>query len=110
MPPDECEIGTLDQNPISLWLSEPNERMSRVDQSEEEPASSGDSAMHSPRRKPRRRLMRKQKGKKKMLEYGMDRNESNRHKSDSEKSDDGPLRAMSASAKKASTLANEQLR
>ena len=66
--------------------------------------------MHSPRRKPRRRITRKEKGKKKMPEYGTDRDLSDLHESDSEKSNDGPSRAKSASAKKASTSANEQLR
>ena len=53
--------------------------------------------------------MRKEKGKKKVSDYGTDRNESDRLESDSEKSDDGPSRAKSASAEKASTSANEQL-
>ena len=53
MPPDEPEIKTREESPISLQLSGPNERLSRYDQSGEEPASSGDSAVHSPRRKPR---------------------------------------------------------
>ena len=66
--------------------------------------------MHSPCWKPRRRLTRKEKVKKKMLEYNTDRDESDRRESDSEKSNDGPSRAMSTSAKKASTSANEQLR
>ena len=38
----------------------------------EEPASSGDSAVHSPRRKPRRRLTRKEKGKRKVSDSGTD--------------------------------------
>ena len=73
MPPDEREIGTLDESPISFRLSGPNERLSRFDQSEEESASSGDSVVLSPRRKPRRRLMHKEKGKKKMPEYSTTR-------------------------------------
>ena len=36
--------------------------------------------------------MRKEKGKKKMAEYGMDRYESDRRESNSEKSDDGSSR------------------
>ena len=80
MPLDECEIGTLDDSPISFQLSGPNERLGRFDdQFDEKPASTGDSAMHSPRRKPRRRLTRKEKGKKKMLESGTDKNKSDRH-------------------------------
>ena len=66
--------------------------------------------MHSPRRKPRRRLTRKKKGKKKMPEYDTDRGNSDRCESDSERSDDGHSREKYASAKKASTSANEQLR
>ena len=57
--------------------------------------------MHFPLRKPRRRLTRKEKGKKKMLNYGTDRDESERRESDSEKSDDGSSRVKSASAEKA---------
>ena len=110
MPPDERETETLEESPVSFRLSGPNERLSRFDQSDEEPTSSGDSAVHSPCKKPRRRLTRKEKGKKTMSEYGTDRNESDRHESDSEKSDDGPSRAKSASATKASTSTNEQLR
>ena len=94
MPPEEHEIETLDESPISFRLSGPNERLSRFDQSKEEPASSRDSAMHSPRRKPRRQLTRKEKWKKKMPDYGTDRDESDKRESDSEKSDDKPRRAM----------------
>ena len=66
--------------------------------------------MHSPRRKPRRRLTRKDKGKKKLLDYGTDRNKSDRPESDSEDSGDGSSRAKFALAEKASTSANEKLR
>ena len=58
----------------SFPLSGPNERLSRFDQSDEEPASSGDSAVHSPRRKPRRRLTRKEKGKTKVSNSGTNKN------------------------------------
>ena len=75
MPPDEPEIGTREESPISFRLSGPNERLSRFDQSDEEPTSSGDSAVHSPRRKPKRRLTQKEKGKKKVSDFGTDRNE-----------------------------------
>ena len=44
-----------------------------------------------------------------MSGYDRDWDELDRRESDSEKSDDGPWRAKSASAKKASTSANEQL-
>ena len=73
MPPDEPEIETREESPISLRLSGPNGRLSQYDQSHEEPASSGDSAVHSPRRKPRRRLTRKEKGKKKVSDSDTDR-------------------------------------
>ena len=65
--------------------------------------------MHSPLRKPRRQLTRKEKGKK-VQDYGRDRNESDRRESDSEESNDGSSTAKSASAEKTSTSANEQLR
>ena len=48
--------------------------------------------------------MCKEKGKKKMSEYGTNRGESDRRKSDSEKSDEEPSRVKSASAKKALTV------
>ena len=108
MPPDEPEIET--ESPISLRLSGPSGRLSRFDQSDEEPASSGDSAVHSPRRKPRRRLTRKEKGKKKVSDSGTDRNELDRHEFDSEGTSDGSSKAKSASTEKASTSANERLR
>ena len=44
-----------------------------------------------------------------MSEHGTDRIELDQHESDSEKIDDGPSRAKYASAKKASTLANEKI-
>ena len=93
VPSDEGEIRTLKESPISFPLSGLNGRLSRF---EEEQASSGDSAVHSPRKKPRRQLTRKEKGKKKMPEYGTNKGESDRRESDSEQSDDGPLRAKSA--------------
>ena len=96
MSPDGRAIGTPNESPVSFRLSGPNERPSRFNQSDEEPASSGDSAMQSPRRKPRRQLTCKEKGKKKMLGYDTDRDESYPRVSDYEKSDDGPSRAMSA--------------
>mgnify|MGYP000400278799 CR=1 FL=1 len=101
MPPDEPEIGTHEESPISFRLSGPSGRLSRFDQSDVEPASSGDSVVHSPRRKPRRRLTRKEKGKKKMSEYNTDKDESDRRESDSEKSEDVYLETKSESAKRA---------
>ena len=109
MPPDEPEIENPEESPISLPLSGPNGRLSRYDQSDEEPASSGDSAVHSPRRKPRRRLTRKEKGKRKVLDSGTDKNESDRRESDSEGTGDGSSKMKSASTEKASTSANERL-
>ena len=108
MPPDEPEIGTREESPISFRLSGPSGRLSRFDQSEEEPVSSGDSAVQSPRRKPRRRLTRKEKGKKKVSDSGTDRNESDRCESDSEGTSDGPSKVRSASTEKALTSANER--
>ena len=89
MPLDGCEIRTRKESPISFWLSGPNGRLSRFDQSEEELMSSGDSAVYSPRRKPRRRFTRKEKGKKKVSDSGTDRNELDRCESDSEGTGDG---------------------
>ena len=48
VPPDEPEIRTHEESPISFRLSGPNGQLSRFDQSDEEPVSSGDSAVHSP--------------------------------------------------------------
>ena len=75
MPPDEPEIRTCEESPISFRLSGLNGGLSRYAQPDEEPASSGDSAVHSPCTKPRRRLTRKEKGKKKVSNFGTDRNE-----------------------------------
>ena len=66
--------------------------------------------MHSPRRKPRRQLTRKEKGKKIVSNSGTDRNESDRRESDSEGTGDGSSKMKSASTEKASTSANERLR
>ena len=54
MSPDEPEIGTYEESLISFQLSGPSGRLSWFDQSEEETMSSGDSTVHSPRRKPRK--------------------------------------------------------
>ena len=43
MPPDEEEIGALEESQISFQLSGPNVRLSRNDQLDEEPESNGDS-------------------------------------------------------------------
>ena len=63
VPPDEPEIRTRKESPISFRLSGPNGRLSRFDQSNEELVSSGVSVVHSLRRKLRRRLTRNEKGK-----------------------------------------------
>ena len=110
MPLYEREIGTRKESLISLRLSGSSGRLSWFDQSDEESASGGDSTVHSPCRKPRRRLTRKEKGKKKVSDYGTDRNESDRRESDSEDTGDGSSKAKSTSAEKASTSADERLR
>ena len=84
MPPNEPEMGTHKESPISFWLSGPNRRMSRYDLSDEEPGSSGDSVMHSPLKKPRRWFSRKEKGKKNVSDSDTVRNELDRRESDSE--------------------------
>ena len=70
MPPNEEEIGSLEENPISFGLSGPNKELSRSSQLDDDPASSGDSIMHSPHPKPMRQPTCKEKGKMKMSEYG----------------------------------------
>ena len=89
IPLDEHEIGSLEESPISIRLNGPNERLSRHDQSDEEPARSVDPTVKSLHRKPRRCLTCKEKGKKKMPEYDTKKDESDRRESDSEKSDEG---------------------
>ena len=75
--------------------------------------------MHSPRKKPRRRLTRKEKGKRKVSDSGTDRNESDsgtdtnesdRRESDSEGTGERSSKPKPASTEKASTSANERLR
>ena len=110
MPPDEPQIGTRAESPISVPMSGPSARLSRFDQSDDEPASSGDSAVHSPRRKPRRRFTRKEKGKKKVSDADTKKNESDRRESDSEASHDESSGEKSAPAEKTSTSGNERLR
>ena len=63
MPPDEPKIGSHEESSISFRLAGPNGRLSRFDQSDEESETSGDSVVHSLRRKPRRRLTQKEKEK-----------------------------------------------
>ena len=101
IPPNERETETLEESPVSFRLSGLNEQLSRFDQSNEEPKSNGDSVVHSPCRKSRRRLTCKEKGKEKMSGYGANRDKSDRRESDSEKRNEGPSRVKSVSAKKA---------
>jgi hypothetical protein len=84
MPREEREIGTRPESPISVPLSGPCGGLGRFDQSDDKPASSGDSAVHSQRRKPRRRFTRKEKGKKKVSEADTLSDESRRSESHSE--------------------------
>jgi hypothetical protein len=65
-PPDELEIGTRPESPISVPLTGPSAGLGRFDQSDDEPASSGDSVVHSPRKQPKTRFTRKEKGKRKL--------------------------------------------
>ena len=69
MPLEEEETRALEESPIPFRLSGPNERLSQHEQSDEDLKNSGDSAVQSPRPKPRRRLTHKEKGKKKKPEY-----------------------------------------
>jgi hypothetical protein len=61
-PPDVPEIGTRPESPISVPLTGPSAELGRFDQSDEEPASSGDSAVHSPHKKPKRQLRARRRG------------------------------------------------
>jgi hypothetical protein len=78
MAQDEPKIGTLPESPISVPLSGPCGGLGRFDQSDDEPASSGGSAMHSQRRNRRRWLTRKEKGKKKVSNTDTQSDESRR--------------------------------
>jgi hypothetical protein len=84
MPPDVPEIGTQPESPISVPLTGPSAGLGRFDQSDEEPVSSGDSAMHSPCKRPKRRFTRKEKGKRKVSDADTQREESCRREADSE--------------------------
>jgi hypothetical protein len=81
---DVPEIGTQPESPISVPLTGPSAGLGRCDQSDEEPASSGDSAVHSPRKQPKRRFPRKEKGKRKVSDADTQRDESRRREADSE--------------------------
>ena len=56
---EEEDYGTLEESLISFRLSGPNERLSRNDQSDDEPGSSGDSTVLSLREEPRSQFTRK---------------------------------------------------
>jgi hypothetical protein len=109
MPREEPEVGTQSESPISVPLSGPCGGLRRFDQSDDEPASSGDSAVHSQRRRPRRRFTRKEKGKKKVSDADTLSDGSRRSKSDSETLGGGTLGEKSAPVEKASTSRNERL-
>jgi hypothetical protein len=110
MPPNEPKIGTQPESPISVPLSGPSGGLGWFDQSDDEPASSGDSAVHSPRSKPRSRFTRKEKGKKKVSDSDTQRDESHRRESDSEAQGVGTSGEKSTSVEKTSTSGNERLR
>ena len=69
MPPHDEDIGALRESSISFRQSGRNERLGRDGQPNDETTSSGDSVVFSPYKKPRRQLMRKEKGKKKLSDY-----------------------------------------
>jgi hypothetical protein len=110
MPQEEPEIRTRPESLISVPLSGPCGGLGLFDQSDDEPASSGDSVVHSQRRKPRRRFTRKEEGKKKVSEADTQSDESRRPQSDSETQGGGTSGEKSAPVEKASTLRNEKLR
>ena len=73
---EDDEAGTQEESSELFRLSGPNERLGQSDQSDDETASSGDSVVVSPRKEPRRRFTRKEKGKKKMPEFETGNDES----------------------------------
>ena len=75
-----AESNQLD-SPTSLRMSEPNPYwLSQSGQPDDEPTTSEDSVVLSPRKEPRRRFMHKEKGKKKMLGYNTGSEGSDRSK------------------------------
>jgi hypothetical protein len=104
MPPDEPEIETRPESPISVLLTGPSARPSRFDQSDEEPASSGDSAVHSPCKQPKRRFTHKEKGKRKVSDADTQRDESRQCEADSE------AQGAGTSGEKSASSGNERLR
>ena len=107
---DKEAIRASEESPISFRLCGPNERPSQIDQLDDESTSSGDSAVQSLSRKPKRQFTHKEKGKEKMMEYDIDREESDRSESDSGKSKEGPPKTRSKSAERATKLTNQKLR
>jgi hypothetical protein len=103
MPPDEPKIGTRPESPISVPLTGPSAGLGRFDQSDDDPASSGDLSVHSPRKQPKRRFTRKEKGKRKVLDANTQRDESCRREADSEAQGAGTSGEKSVSS-------NERLR
>ena len=79
---EEEDFGTLEESSILCRVSGPNEELNREDQPNEEPASSDDSIVHSPRKEQRRRYTRKEKGEMKMSEYDTNKGASNSGESD----------------------------
>jgi hypothetical protein len=110
MPPDELEIETRPESPISVPLSGPSAGLGRFDQSDDVSASSGDSAVHSPRKQPKRQFTRKEKGKRKVSDSDTQRDESHRRESDSEAQGAGTSGEKSVLVEKISTSGNERLR
>ena len=98
---EEEDIGALEESPISFRLSGLNESLSRSDQRDDESASSGDLAMYSTHKEPRRRYIRKRKGKMKISECNTVKGASDPGKSDTIRSDDGPQAMRLDVAKKA---------
>jgi hypothetical protein len=84
VPPDEPEIGTRPESPISVPVTRPSAGLGRFDQFNDEPASSGDLPVHSPRKQPKRRFTHKEKGKRKVSDANTQREESCRREDDSE--------------------------
>jgi hypothetical protein len=84
MPSDVPEIGTQPESPILVPLTGPSAGLGRFDQTDEEPASSGDSVVHSLRKLPKRRFTRKEKGKKKVSDADTQMEESCQREANSE--------------------------
>jgi hypothetical protein len=108
VPREEPEIGTRPDSPISVPLSGPCVGLGRFDQSDGETVSSGDSTVHSQRRKPRRRFTRKEKGKMKVSDADTLDHESRRSVFNSETQGGETLGEKSAPVEKASTSCNER--